>query len=547
MGGGKLPPRQKMIGMMYLVYTALLALNVSKEILDSFVTINEGLEKTVTSFQNKNSDLFAQFEASYQENAAKVAPFYNAAQEVRKSADAASNYINRIKLQITAKTQGVDTSEVFGKDEFDRDTILQLRRLEAKDNLDIGTTILVGSEPAKPREDEFSAYALKMKLESFRDLAASKVDSTSAIYQGLYSTFDFTDQRESGNTGTLAKWETFNFYGVPVAASMAMLTKIQTDIKNFESDVVKYLYAEVDAASYKFNVLESAVISPSNYIIQGDTFKANVFLAAFDSTKNPQVLLGEKYDSIQHTVSGDSIHVVVEQGKGWIKIPANVAGDYTYNGVIKYRAPSGDINNYPFKIKYKVAKPSTTISATKMNVFYLGLDNPVDISAPGVAKDQIRASVTNGSMIKSGAGWIVRPSKIGNSTVNVTADVDGTSQRMGSMEFRVKQVPTPTATIGGKSAGVMRTAALGAISGIRANMDNFAFDVSVVVSSYTFSYIQANGLINEVKVNGNRFTPDVTSKFKGLSRNSKIFFENIKVNMPDGTTRTLPPVNFKIL
>src|SRR5690606_9217644 len=212
-----------------------------------------------------------------------------------------------------------------------------------------------------------------------------------------------------------------------------------------------------------------------------------------------------------------------------------------------YKAPSGEINNYPFRVGYKVAKPSTTISATKMNVFYLGLDNPVDISAPGVAKDQISASITNGSISKSSEGWTVRPGKVGTATINVTAEVDGKRQNMGSMEFRVMQIPTPIAKIGGQGSGAIRKVALSAASGIRADLEGFLFDIPVNVSSYTFAYVQANGLIDEVKVNGNRFTAEVKQKFNGLSRNSKVFFEDIKVNMPDGSTRTLPPVNFKVL
>lgn len=549
MGGdslSQLSPRQRMIGMMYLVLTALLALNVSKDILDAFVIVNEGLEMTKNNFKEKNADQYASFQAAYSENSAKVGPFWELAQSVQKEADELVDHIDLIKAEIILRIEpGIERESVIGKNEFGEDTILDIRHVKVKDNYVGPTNILVGAEPANPRTDEFSANELKNKLIHFRDNLIAMLPEDNIHITSLNETFDFSNRREG--SGVESNWESYNFYGVPAAAVLTLLTKIQTDIRNAESDLVKYLYSSVDAASYKFNVLESAVISPSNYVIQGDTFKADVFLAAFDSTKSPQVFLGQGYDSLNNEVTGDTIPVYVEQGKGFIRIPARNEGDFTYHGVIKYKAPSGDINSYPFNVNYKVARPSTTISPTKMNVFYLGLDNPVDISAPGVAKDQIHASITNGTITKSADGWIVKPGKMGNATVNVSANVDGSTQTMGSMEFRVKQVPTPVAKIGGQASGTIRKAALTSVSGIRADLEDFVFDVNVTVSSFTFSYVQDNGLIAEMKVNGNRFTPEVKQRFQGLSRNSKIFFEDIRVKMPDGSTRTLSPVNFKVL
>lgn len=546
MASGKLSPRQKMIGMMYLVLTALLALNISKEILNSFVTINNGLEKTKNNFYEKNEDQYTAFEASYSENQAKVGPFYDKAKAVKQVADEVVQYIDQVKVEIIAGVEpSISKDEIMGKNQFGQDTILDLMNIRVKDNYIVPTNILVGSEPGNPKTGEYSALELKSKLENFRDVLKGMVPNEGVLATSLNETFEFGERKNA--TGDVVNWPAYNFYGVPTVATMTLLTKMQTDVRNAESDVIKYLYADVDAASYKFNVLESAVISSSNYIIQGDTFRAEVFLAAFDSTKNPQVFLGEEYDSTNKTVTGDTIGVDVDHGKGYINIPAKAEGDFTYQGVIKYKAPSGEINNYPFDLQYKVAKPSTTISATKMNVFYLGIDNPVDISAPGVAKDQITASITNGSISKTSEGWTVRPGKVGTANINVTAEVDGRRQNMGSMEFRVMQIPTPIAQIGGQGSGAIRKVALSAASGIRADLEGFLFDISVTVSSYTFAYVQSNGLIDEVKVNGNRFTPEVKQKFNSLSRNSKVFFEDIKVKMPDGTIRTLPPVNFKVL
>ncbi len=546
MAGGKLPPRQKMIGMMYLVLTALLAMNVSKDILNAFVTVNDGLEKTKHNFKEKNEDQYTAFLNSYNENKAKVEPYWNDAKRVQKAANELVSHIDNIKIEIIAGIEPtVPKDKVMGKNENGEDTILNLMNVKVKDNYIFSTNLLVGSEPAKPKDGPMSAVELMGKSGSFRDLLLEIVPKEGALSTTINETFQFNEKKNA--SGVVENWPAYNFYGVPAAATLTLLTKMQTDVRNAESDVIKWLYSAVDAASYKFNVLESAVISPSNYIIQGDTFYAQVFLAAFDSTKNPQVYLGENYDSTTHLVTGDSIHVDVEAGKGFIKIPANREGEFTYNGVIKYKSPSGEFNYYPFVTEYKVAKPSTTVSATAMNVFYIGVPNPVDISAPGVAKDKIRPSITNGSITKDGKGaWTVKVNRPGKAIVNVSAEVDGGSQRMGSMEFRVKRIPNPIGKIGGKVGGSIRKAQLMATSRVQADLENFDFDVTATVVSYDLVFMKKGNLDN-ISVKGFRLTDQVKTIIRSSRPGDKLFFENIRAKLPDGTTRPLPTISFKLI
>lgn len=548
MAGNKLSPRQKMIGMMYLVLTALLAMNVSKDILDAFVTVNDGLEKTKHNFKEKNNDQYDAFVASFNENQTKVGPYWTKAQSVQKSANEIVSHIDQIKVEIIAGIEPtIPKDQVMGKNQLGEDTIVNLKHVKVKDNYLFPTNLLIGGDAVNPKTGPMSALELKEKLEAYRDQLLKIVnDDKSAIAQSLKETFSFEDRENAA--GVVENWASYNFYGVPSAATITILTKMQTDIRNAESDVIKYLYSSVDAASFKFNKLEAAVISPSNYVITGDTFRAEVFLAAFDSTQNPIVSIGDQIDSTTNQVVGDSLPLVVKDGKGYLKIPANSNGDFAYEGVIKIKNPATKkLDPYFFNFDYKVASPSTTISATKMNVFYIGVDNPVDISASGVAKDKIRASISNGSIVKNANGWVVRPGKVGTAKISVSAEVQGENKNMGSSDFRVKQIPKPEASIGGKSGGNIKGAALKAASGIRAAMESFDFEVTVVVSSFKMGYVASNGLLEEVSVNGNKFTSEVRNKIAGLKRNSKVFFEDIKVKMPDGRTVTLAPVNFKVI
>jgi gliding motility-associated protein GldM len=339
---------------------------------------------------------------------------------------------------------------------------------------------------------------------------------------------------------------------VPTAATLTLLTKMQTDIRNAESDVVKYLYSSVDAASFKFNKLEAAVISPSNYVITGDTFRAQVFLAAFDSTQNPVIQIGESVDSSSNTVNGDTLEIDIREGKGFLNIPAKTVGDYHYAGVIKIKNPSTkEYNPYLFDFDYKVASPSTTISATKMNVFYIGVDNPVAIAAAGVAQDQIQASISNGSISKSKDGWTVRVTSPGKTVVSVAAnmEVDGqmTRKNMGNMEFRAMKIPTPTAKIASKTGGAINKNQLAAQIGLVADMGDFVFDVKVLVQEFDFTYVAANGLTKEMSSKSYKLTPEMQTVIRQLRPGSRVTFEKIKVKMPDGEVRTLSPIVLKLV
>lgn len=553
MGGGKLPPRQKMIGMMYLVLTALLALNVSKSILDAFVIINNGLERTKTNFADKNASDYAAFERAYNENKIKVGPYYQKAQTIKKLADDIVSYIDKMKVEIIKQTEGIPENKIIGKDQFGRDTIIDMKWINAKDNYDVPTHVLIGDDPAKPKSGELTANALRKKLEDFKNQALQILGNdpgAKAIVAAINQTYDFSDKRDA--SGTLHNWESYYFDHVPLAATVSILTKMQTDVRNTESDIVKYLLSSVDASSFKFNKLAPAVIANSNYVLLGDTFRAEVFLAAFDTTQSPLIYVGTEIDTTNPAdlkMKGvyDSLPITPD-GKGLLKLAAKSEGEYTYKGIIHFKAPGGKILKFPWKTTFQVAKPAATIAATKMNVFYIGVDNPVSISAPGVPADKLKPSISGGggSISKKGNEWIVRVKQPGTCRVIVNADVQGGTKKMGEMEFRVKRIPNPVPYVGGKTGSDnISLAQLKATSGIIAKMENFDFEVSVTVNSFLFSTV-VNGVLIEEPVTGNRFNSKVESLINQAKRNQKVYFEKIMVRMPDGTVRELPPISLKI-
>lgn len=547
MAGGKLPPRQKMIGMMYLVLTALLAMNVSKDILDAFIIVNDGLEKTSINFKDKIDAQYTSFEKAYQENKVKVEPFYNKAREIQTKADELFNYINMVKANIIYQTEGLESiDKAIGKDQFGHDTLINLANINKKDNYDILTNLMIGSEAGSPKEGEYTALELKTKLSEYRDAVLKSVEPGSPLEQSITATFNFEDKDDA--SGTKNNWESYNFNHTPLAAALTILSKLQNDVRNAESDVVKQLFANVDAGSFKFNKLEAATIAPSNYIIQGDSFRADVFLAAYDSTKNPEMLLGTTIDSTTWEVGGELVEMKVFNGKGKIAMKTSALGEYTWKGVINYAAPGGKILHFPFKTTYTVAAPSLVVSPDAMNVFYRGIDNPVSISVAGVANDKIKPSITNATLTKGAkGGYIVRAGNGNESVVSVSAEMpDGSVKPMGKATFRVKRIPDPVPYVGGQTgAANISSAQLGAVSKIFAKMENFDFDISVQVTEYIFSMSVGGGLI-ETTVKGDRITPEIQGYISKAKRGNKVYFEKMKVKMPDGTIRELPPVSLKI-
>jgi gliding motility-associated protein GldM len=547
MAGNKLPPRQKMIGMMYLVLTALLAMNVSKDILDAFIIVNDGLVKTSINFKDKIDAQHTAFEKAYQENKVKVGPYYEKAKRVEEISDELFDYINMVKANVIFQTEKLETiDQAIGKDANGVDTTISLKNIQSKDNYDVPTNALIGSEPGTPKEGEYTASELRSKLEGFRDELLTLVAPGSSLEASLQATFDFSERPDA--SGLPQNWESYNFYHTPQAATLTILSSIQTDVRNAESDLVKQLFANVDAGSFKFNKLEAATIAPTNYIIQGDSFRASVFLAAYDSTKNPEMLLGTTMDSATWTPGGDMLDVIVKDGKGRIAIKTGAEGEFTWKGVINFEAPGGKVLKYPFATTYTVAKPSLVVSADKMNVFYKGVDNPVSISVPGVSADKIKATISNGSLSRAKGGYNVRVSKGIEAIISVSAEMpDGTVKPMGKMNFRVKRIPDPVPYVAQKTgADNIKKVQLAAASKVFAKMENFDFDLDVTVKSYVFSMV-VNGALVEKEIKGNRLDGQVKDLLKRARPGSKVYFEKIKVNMPGETVpRTLPPIILKL-
>jgi gliding motility-associated protein GldM len=542
MAGGKLPPRQKMIGMMYLVLTALLAMNVSKEIINAFVVMNTGLQNTNNNTKNKNSIIYTAFEASLQNDEKKTRPFYQAAQTVKKNSEELVKYIDHLKAEILMHAQSMPEAVA--------DTF-PLRKIDKLDDYDTPTHFMVGSDPANVTGE---AKELKKKMEDFKIVLLSLLNAKDKAYiqgsldKGLYTGKSYNQSEEKD-----VSWEWYNFYHLPLAAAIANLTKIQNDVRNSEGDVVNLLYKNVSAADFKFDTISAKIIAASNYVIQGEEYQADVFVAASSKTQNPVIILakeGATVDSVTGVIKGpaDSTSVKVVNGIGKYVTKEGKMGVNDWSGVIKVKAPDGSFKRYPFKAQYRLAPPSVSVSPDKMNVFYLGVDNPVTVGAAGFANEDLVVSGNGVQMVKSGKGYIARPTPgAREATVTVSAHTkDGTKSLGPGVKFRVKQIPTPIGMVAGKTGDdIMSKGEIGLIGAVSAKLEGFDFDLPFPVVSFDLTTVNNTGLLLTKSTVGNVLSADMKKLLASAKPSQRFAFENMKVRMPDGTTRKVPGVTLK--
>lgn len=543
MAHGKETPRQKMIGMMYLVLTAMLALNVSTEVLDAFVLVDNGLSRTTSNYQIKNEKLYTQFGNAYELNKVKVGPWKNKSDEIKKQAQEILTYVQDLKKEIVKTAEGPETPAIKG-DEVDCEFV------QNKSDTEIAANILIGLE------GNGKGTELKKKLEKFREYLISIIDNQKAaqLIESVRNILN-TDAPKPKEDGTVRTWESSRFEHIPLIAVIPQLTKVQVDVLNCEAEVINYLLQQVGANDFKFNVLQATVIPSSTYVIQGNDFKAQVFLAASDTTQQPKILICS-YDSTFSKETGEYFYQprnverelpVSKSGKGLYSTKGVKIGKNYWSGLIEMTAPDGSVTRKPFKHTYEVAQPSVVISPSKMNVFYYGVDNPVEISIPGISMDKITPAISRGTIKSTGTGFIVQP-EAGTAACDITvyAMVDGQKRNMGSKPFRIKQVPPPIPRVGGITGKTVAKNELAAALGVVAEMPkDFDFDMKFTVKEFTLA-ATIRGFNQEETSRNQMFTEGQKRILNNLQSGSVVSIINIKAVGPKGDVRDLNDLVIKI-
>jgi len=516
MGGAKNcpeTPRQKMIGMMYLVLTAMLALNVSANILDGFSLVDSSLHTTIESTESRNKSLYEDFRDAFDKNPSKVKEWLDKANLVKKNSDDIFNYIEGFKKELIKKVDKEDANDSS-----------YVKQMKVMDNTDkVGEYALKNGNGKilKKKIDEYRVFLLSLSTNNPKKMK---------VYNSMFST-------EKVKSKTIyVPWEVSIFESMPVAAVITVLTKYQSDIRASETETVQYLKSQTDAMDFRVNKITAMVVPNSNFIIRGGKYSAQIVLSAIDSTKTPEYFIGGskvpngKYERICNTV-----------------------GLSKYDGFIKLMGNDGAELKYPFKSEYIVEPPSATVSNVDMNVVYRGIDNNFEVSVPGQSAENITLEVSGGTSQKTAGGkYIIRANQDGTINVAVYAIIDGKKQQMGGGPFRVKDLPDPKAwfeysdgggvkrTIGSKTTkSILKSKSLSLIAGYGPNE---LIKANFKITEFTIS---RNGS-NFVRVIGTQFNDGQLKIIDGLESKESIIIESIKAVGPDKKTRELPPMIIRI-
>ncbi len=517
MAGFKETPRQKMISMMYLVLTALLALNVSREILHAYLIVNESIESTQGQLKTATNDLYAEFQKQNDINPNKVGPKWKKAREVKKLSYKFRAYVDSLKHLIIAKTEKIP---------YDSAKVKSLEQIKSQDNYDMPTHILIGDETKK----NGIAYELVDSIRAYRNRLYSYLDSpndSSLAKIGL----DEVDKIYRDRDGHKQEWAFYNFYHTILSADVVILNKLIVESLTAEANMVRYLFNSITKSDFKFDATTAVVSYVSNYVMQGDRYEARIMLAAYDSKSNPDIYVMYNADTLKPSDIPKATKLDVENGRAIIDIAGGGPGTHKYAGLIAVKDPTGKIKYNHFRGQYIVAKPAASVSATKMNVFYRGVDNPVTVAASGNYKS-ITPRISAGSIVPaSGGGYVVR--NLPGTVKKVKVSVFGDGSNLGGQEFRVKDLPNPEALIPGALDGKISKSKLLANPFLFAKLPKWVeFEFKFKVLSYDLMIPQGGGDVLTYKGKGSRMSRDMINKIKTLARKDFLIFTNIRVKGP---------------
>ncbi len=523
MAHGKETPRQKMIGMMYLVLTAMLALNVAKEVLNAFILVDNGLVTTTKNFADKNADFYTTFDEQAQLNPLRAGDWKEKADQVKARSNELYDFMRECKFAILEVKEQKSIEE--GEVNWDE--------VHAKDNMDIPAQVMIVQGKAKE---------LKQKINEHRDFLLSLIEEkerysiTVKAIEGALST-ELPDVELEHGRNVTPTWESSYFEHLPLASVITLLSKMQADVRNAEAEMLNYLLGQITAGDIGFNKIEAVVMPERSLVFPGEEYRARIFLAAYDSTKVPKVVLDNGKE------------LAVQDGKGIYTTTSNTLGIKTWGGTISLEDQDNPVIR-KFSATFEVAEANATISATGMNVFYRGIPNPVAISAGGVAERDVVATISSGKITRIKAGvYEVKPGPRNDiATISVYANIDGSRKLMNRMDFRVYDLPKPDAIVKGISGseGALTVGQLSKLKIVEAEAKDFVFEVDYQVESFEVAFQGQGNIWSSMASGNNRFTSDQKGIFRQLKTGQRIMIEKIRASGPDGKIRTLNNITITV-
>ena len=503
-----------MINLMYLVFIAMMALNVSSEVLDGFELVEGSLRNSIDNSSRRNQLVAGELEAYYQDNPQKVGEWAMKGRQVKQASDSLFNYIQDLKVQIVKLADGEDGD---------------VNNIEHKDDLEAASRVMLA--PLKGEGPK-----LRKAIDDYRTWMGSFIDD-SAKTRLLEANLSTTAPYKPGLN--IRTWETALFENMPVAAAITLLTKMQSDIRYVEGEVLSTLINNVDVGDYRVNQITAQVIPQSQIVMRGSQYQANITLSAVDSTKRPRIF-----------VNGE---MLPEENNGLFTVNTTSTGTFPIEGYIELPNSDGSTTRREFASEYFVTEPSATVAPTLMNVLYAGIANPMRIAVPGVPSGNVTATMTNGTLTRKGETWEARPTKVGTAaviTVNARMN-DGRNVEMARTTFRVRALPDPLPYIEYKDEnGNLRKFRGGRISkrnlveanGILAAIDDDLLNVEYTVLRFELTFFDSMGNAIPEVAEGTNFSQRQKDYIRRLTRGKRFYITRVVAKGPDGIERTIPTI-----
>jgi gliding motility-associated protein GldM len=515
-------PRSAMIQMMYLVLTAMLALNITKEVLNAFGTINGSIERSNTAITDKNAKVYDAFNdlESQEDMKDKVKDLNGLAKEVKAETENLYNYLQSWKDSVIVASGGLVPDDNGG---------MKIKNIE---NIDASPEIFI----KRKKGEEVRQYLNNFKTKLIELVKNPNAKASEAEIANITANLPInTDDYKKSEDNPTGDWVHGTFNNIPVVAAISIFSKFQNDVKNSESMVLELLSSKIGIDDYKFDKLEPIAVVNQGYALEGQELEAKVLLAAYNSTVNPNI-----------TSSAGAVKV--ENGVGTLKFKASGVGERTVNGTISL-TKGGKLESYPYSFKYTVGQAGGSLQLDKMNVMYIGVDNPVTISASGYNIGDVNLVVPTGVTAKRGQGgaYLVNVTTPGEFTYNITAKRGSTGGNIASGKIRVKRIPDPRVTLMKKLDGPFPANQIKVQRGLSAELEDFVFDAKFQVVSFDLLIVPRNADVITLKNTGAAFEPKISEALKSVKAGDQVIFSNIRAKGPDGTIRKTNGLSFSII
>lgn len=466
MAGGKETPRQKMINLMYLVFIAMMALNMSKEVLSAFGMMNEKFESANVTAAKNNEVSLNELALRAEENSYRYAEPYQKAQDIKKVSDDFYNYIESLKLPIKEKYPIDEETNKMPYEQMEKGDVIDMDWFIADKYTDKGNEII--SRFQKYINDVKTIVGPDVKYQFFIEDVEKR-----------FSTADVVNA-----DGQKIPYLEYHFRGFPAVASLAKLSAFQNDIKELEHEAYNIFLGNTLKQEASMRNFKAYVITDKSVYFSGEPVKGRVVLGRFDNQTVPS----------QVVVNGSQINLsnpnAFADGQVQLSMAAGRVGEHKFSGKFVF-TEDGETIEVPIENSNYVVveRPnSATIAADKMNVVYLNLDNPISASFAGVPNDKVRVSASSGSLRSLGNGkYILKPSAAQTVTITATGTLPDGKTVSDKKEFRIKQIPAPRGTIRGEYAAKGTIENLKIVS-VGARMEDFDFDVNLVTTGFTIIF-----------------------------------------------------------